>query len=76
MTGRKFRGGTKESLLQARWYWWVETCLSMLDGDGNLRHLPELGGYFEQDWKKMAILNIIRAEYVTYMEKQIKIKQR
>jgi len=62
--------------LMARWYWWIETCTGMLDGDGNLRHLPREGGYFDQDWKHMAILNIIRLEFVAYMDKQVKLSMR
>jgi hypothetical protein len=46
----------------------------MLDGDGNIRHLPMAGGYFEQDWKHLEIINEIRSEYIRLMEAKIKGK--
>ena len=39
-----------------RWQWWIETYYTMQE----LHCLPNEGGYFDQDWLYMEILNLIR----------------
>ena len=48
-----------------RWQWWVEAYFVMND----THTLPESGGYFNQDWLYMEILNEIRSTYLAEVKK-------
>ena len=49
-----------------RWQWWVEAYFTMKD----FGVLPHGGGYFDQDWKVMEILSIIKSTYIKEAEKK------
>ena len=66
MRGFRFPPGTREYYKYMRWQWWVEAYFVMKD----FGVLPHGGGYFDQDWKVMEILSIIKSTYIKEAEKK------
>jgi hypothetical protein len=49
----------------------VQECLDILDGDGALQHLPYPGSYREQPAFDMAVLRVIRQEWVRLQNEKL-----